>query len=129
LKAEGGKIRALTHAGLLIELGSGGKVARQEEVAGPAYAPRLAELNAAPVPASLAEAHRFAPPNRLVKLALAEGDRLAVAYWGGVLEVFDRNGQPLARRRFDQDVTALAWNGPRLLVGDADGWIRSLRVK
>jgi hypothetical protein len=62
-----------------------------------------------------------------VKLAAADGDRLAVAYWGGTVSVLDKAGAVRAARRLPQDVTAMAWSDGRLLVGDADGKLMALR--
>jgi hypothetical protein len=35
----------------------------------------------------------------------------------------------LAVRRFPQDLTALTWSGPQLIVGDADGRVTALNLK
>jgi hypothetical protein len=46
----------------------------------------------------------------------------------GRLEPFDQAGKLIAPRRGPQDLTALAWAGPRLIVGDADGRLMALAL-
>jgi hypothetical protein len=67
-------------------------------------------------------------PARIVKTVLAGPRRLAVVYWGGTLRVFGRAGACERSRAFDQDVTAAAWQGGRLVVGLADGSLLALDV-
>ena len=63
---------------------------------------------------------------KIVKTLAANGERLAVAYWGGTLRLLDRDGKFLRERLFPQDITALTWLGHRLIVGLADGSVLAL---
>jgi hypothetical protein len=127
IKAEGGKLQVLTHAGVLAEIQPGGKVARQQILEGSAYQQAAQSLAAAPNLAAVAEAQKRVGPWRVVKLVAAHDGRTAVAYWGGRVEIFDKGGLRAARS-LPQDVTALAWSGRELVVGDADGRLVALNV-
>jgi hypothetical protein len=127
LKAAGDKVTALTHDGTLTDV-QAGKIAGQKVLEGPADG-SAKELATPVVPAALAEAQKKAPPQRLVKFVVANGQRSAVAYWGGTVAVFDQGGQLRAERRLAQDVTALAWAGEDLVAGDADGRLMALRIR
>jgi hypothetical protein len=61
-------------------------------------------------------------------LVATHDGQTAVAYWGGRVEVFDKAGALRAARGLPQDVTALAWSGGLLVVGDADGRLLALRL-
>jgi len=74
------------------------------------------------------QARALALPGCLPKLVAENGTQRAVAYWGGRLELFDRAGKLIAARRGPQDLTAVIWAGPRLVVGDADGRLTALAV-
>jgi hypothetical protein len=62
-------------------------------------------------------------PGRLVKQVAALEGQTAVAYWGGLVRVFDASGAVKAARTFPQDVAALVWSGDRLVVALADGQV------
>jgi hypothetical protein len=126
LKVDGGRATVLTHAQTLHEVGVDGKLSASHQLGPQEYTNSLARLRPAPDPAALAAARTTAPHGRIVKLAAAERDHLAVAYWGGTVSVFDKTGALRAVRRLPQDVTALAWSGGQLLAGDADGKLLSL---
>jgi hypothetical protein len=128
LKAAEGKLSVLTHAGILADVQADGKVAGQRTLDGEAYRKQVEALGKQ-APAALAEAQKKAEPGRLVKLVSDSGQRRAVAYWGGVIHVYGRDGALQAVRRSPQDVTALAWSGDRLIAGDADGRVVALQLK
>ena len=106
-----------------------------EETEGPGAAPAAtaaaAKNESAPKPPSDAaiQAQKKAAPGRLAKLIATENGQTAVAYWGGRVEVYGKGGALRAAHSFVQDVTALAWAGRRLIVGDADGRLTALDVK
>lgn len=68
-------------------------------------------------------------PGRIVKHLAARESFTAVAYWGGLVRIFDRAGAVKAARVFPQDVAALTWSGTNLVVGLADGRVLALRGK
>ena len=67
---------------------------------------------------------------RLVKHIAAEGNRVALAYWGGYTVVLDAaNGAVKSAQALPQDVTALVWQKGRLIAALADGTVLALDVK
>jgi hypothetical protein len=66
-------------------------------------------------------------PRFLAKFVQPLGDRTAVAYWGGRLELRDKEGKLLAASQLPQDISAMAGDGKIVVVGLADG--RVLTVK
>jgi hypothetical protein len=79
-------------------------------------------------PAADAAAKAQARPDRMLKLAARDGDRLAVAYWGGTLRIVE-GGKVTGELLLPQDVTALAWMLGKPVAGLADGqvvWLRPL---
>jgi hypothetical protein len=129
IRADGGTLSVLTHAGVLARVGPDGKVAAEQVLEGPAYEKAARELAPPANAAALAAARKRAQPGRLVKLVAARDGKTAFGYWGGRVELFDAGGRLLAARRLPQDVTALAWSGGRLVVGDADGRLLALEVR
>jgi hypothetical protein len=91
----------------------------------PPEATRL-ELDWQPAdPLALAATRQAASPGRLVKLVAASPRRLAVACWGGRVEIRD-DAVAVTKVHCGFDVTALSWDGSRLLLGDADGRLIAL---
>jgi hypothetical protein len=129
LKSEGGKLTALTRAGVLAEVGAGGKVAERQILEEAAYDRSAADLRTPVDAGALAEVQKQSDPRRIVKFVVPNGERKAVAYWGGALRVLDGSGAVRAAYVLPQDVTALTWAGPQLIVGDADGRVVALNVK
>jgi hypothetical protein len=129
LQPQGAKVAVLTHAGVRVDVDSGGKVQVREVLEGLALQ-KVAQALAAPnAPAALAEAQKRADPGRIAKLVAPHRGRTAVAYWGGRVEIIDGTGKVTSARNLPQDVTALAWHGAHLIVGDADGRLTALDVK
>jgi hypothetical protein len=128
LKVDGGQCTALTRAETLSLVGADGRIVSTGTVAPEEYSSLLARLRPGAEPAALAAARAAAPPGRLVKLAVAGGDQIAVAYWGGAVCILDKAGAVCAARRLPQDVTALAWLNGQLLAGDADGKLVALSI-
>jgi hypothetical protein len=122
-------LSVLTHAGEWLELQRDGTITGRQVLEGPAYEKAAQGLAVPAAPAALAAAQKKAPPGRLVKLLVMQDGQTAVAYWGGRVEVFAKDGRLRAARGFPQDVTALTWAGRRLIVGDADGRLTALDVK
>jgi hypothetical protein len=100
----------------------------QESITLIAYANLVAQLRPGVESAALAKARDSAPAGRLVKLAAVAPGQTAVAYWGGSVSVFDEAGALKAGRRLSQDITAVAWAGSRLIVGDADGRVIAFKA-
>ena len=65
---------------------------------------------------------------KLTMRVAANGDRVAVAYWGGTVTVLD-GGAVKTTQAFPSDVADLAWSNGRLVVGLADGRVLALEVK
>jgi hypothetical protein len=116
---------ALTDAGVQAELRD--KILSQKVIEGTAFQKLAGELRmVAPVKP---EFQKKAAPGRLVKFALPNGKVTAVAYWGGTVALVNADGVIQAERRLPQDITAMAWAGENLLVGDADGRLTVLSAK
>jgi hypothetical protein len=65
---------------------------------------------------------------KLTKRVAANGERVAVAYWGGTVSVVE-GGAVKTTQTFPSDVADLAWSGDRLVVGLGDGRLFGLEVK
>ncbi len=65
---------------------------------------------------------------KLTKRVAADGDRVAVAYWGGTVAVLEA-GAVKTSQAFPYDVADLTWSNGRLLVGLSDGRVFGLEVK
>ena len=65
----------------------------------------------------------------IVKKIAVQGDRAAVAYWGGSLTILGPDGSVMATETWWQDIADLTWSGDRLLVAIADGRLFALTVK
>jgi hypothetical protein len=126
LRASGGKLLALTAARTLTEVGSDG--VRLTSVSNPANFSALAQESKPDKTAALEQARKTARPGRLPKLAVESGTITAVAYWGGLLELSDKEGKVVASRQGPQDLTALAWFGRYLVAGDADGRLSAFKL-
>lgn len=72
---------------------------------------------------------QHAEPGLLVKKIVTNNNRVAVAYWGGTLQVFDATGKIVAAQSFQQDIADLIWSNNTLIVGDADGRVMGLTMK
>lgn len=120
LKTAGETITALTHDGTLSEI-TAGKILTQRLCQGSDYQRWAEELRPSMDAASLSEAARRTPPTRVVKFATAQDSHKAVICWGGLARLFDQHGNLQWRAQFPQDITAFAWLGEQLLLGDADG--------
>jgi hypothetical protein len=127
MKATAGRVTVLTLDGSLVELDAAGKVLSQQPIAPAEIASRAGSLATPPDTPAIEFARRHAPPNRIVKTAAAQGGLVAVAYWGGTLEVLGTDGQAKSSQLLPQDIAALAWLDGSLVVALADGRIVALR--
>ena len=67
-------------------------------------------------------------PARVVKRVAANGQRTAIGYWGGTLQLF--TGEKLDLQIvLQQDITALAWSKNNMIVALADGRVQALATK
>lgn len=124
IKPTAAGLSVLTHDGSQTTVAADGK----RTAAGPADAEELAAARKPAAPdAALAKAN--ARPDRLLKLAVKDGERVAVAYWGGTVRVVDAQGQVKTEQLLPQDVTSLTWLGNKLITGLADGRLLALDVQ
>jgi hypothetical protein len=68
-------------------------------------------------------------PRRLVKKVVTRDGQTAVAFWGGLVQVLDKNGAVKAAHVFSQDVAGLEWNSAGPVVALADGQLMSLALE
>jgi hypothetical protein len=128
LKVNGDRSTVLTHDGTLSEVAAGGNVTSTSVLDAPAYRKAATELGTVSPFAALAAGRKYVTPQQLVKFGVTNGGLNAVAYWGGTIHVVDQAGVLRAAQKLPQDVTAMAWSGAQLLVGDADGRLMALRL-
>jgi hypothetical protein len=99
-----------------------GHVGPREDVADA----RIDGTNAPPaVPDAIAKA---SPPGLIPKRVVTLGERIVVAYWGGTLIRFERDGKIHARQKLPQDIAEIAGAGDTLIVGLADGVIVAFKM-
>jgi hypothetical protein len=124
LKLDGGQLTALSHDGTqLVGPPAAFYVEGKSSVVDGNYAERASQLATPPNPADIAAAQKLSDSTRLVKFVVPHGEQTAVAYWGGTLDVRDKQGKTVSRTRLPQDVTALVSDGKSLFAGLADGRI------
>ena len=119
IKADGDKIVASSIDGSLTTIDAKGKIVSQK--AGPAAvvpAPPAVDVKALP--------REKMPANRLPKFVAAGDQATAIGYWGGTLQVFDKDWNVKAQQQLPQDFAAMIWQGKRLIVGLADGTVVAL---
>ncbi len=119
IRADGDTLYIDTDDGSVTQLDKEGRNAKQFM----ADAPILPHVDAAAVDA----ARKVARADRMLKLAVKHGDGLAIAYWGGTLELVDADGAAKARTQLPQDATALISANGKLIAGLADGRVWALQ--
>ncbi len=129
LKAGKDGLTVLTHDGSLATVGADGKMTASKVLDAAALEQARKDLAPAADPAAEQAAKAQARPDRLFKLAAAQGGRVAVTYWGGTLRVVDAAGKVVTEQQLPQDVTALAWLDGKLVAGLASGQVVALEVK
>lgn len=128
LKVHDKGVRAASHDGSLVAIDESGKT--QAQVVAPTEYAKFVKEAAVPLDAKQqALAKQQARPDRMQSVVAANGNVLAVAYWGGTLRIVDNGGKVHAEQRLPQDITAMTWLGDRLVVGLADGRVMELAVK
>jgi hypothetical protein len=120
------QLSVFTRAEILSELSADGRVLSEKPVHPSIYSGMQKASSYEPDVTVLARIRRVANPGQLVKIMAQNRDRTAVAYWGGSLSLFDKNMKVIATDHRSQDITALAWIGEVLIVGDANGRIAAL---
>jgi hypothetical protein len=127
IKVGKGELTVLTHDGTLATVSAAGKVTDTKTVGPADVEAKRKELTAADADAD-AEAKKQARPDRMLKLAAKDGDRLAVGYWGGTLRTVE-GGKVTSETQLPQDVTALAWLDGQPVAGLASGQVVLLDLK
>ncbi len=87
------------------------------------------ELKGPPDTGALAIAKKQAPKNRIVKTVAVGKDLIAVAYWGGTVQVVDADGQVRTAQLLPHDVTSIASLDGNLVVGLSDGEVVALGMQ
>ena len=129
VRASADSVTALTSASVLAELKPDGSISSQRVLDAAAFRKQLDEMKPETNTASPAIAPATSRPTRLKKMVSSNGHLTAVAYWGGTLDILDDSGTARFAYRGPQDITALAWENSRLLVGDADGNLVALQAQ
>jgi hypothetical protein len=67
-------------------------------------------------------------PDRMQRVVAAGDKHVAVAYWGGTLRIVNLDGQIRAEQQWE-DITAMTWQGDRLIVGLSNGLVQALDLR
>ena len=125
---EGETFQTLSHDGVVTTIQAGkaaGKITLAQVVENP-EAIRMEMAGAEHKPDATAKG-KFAVKGRILKKYVADGERQAAAYWGGLVRVMDGE-QVVLQRQFQHDIGALAMLGNELIVGLSDGRIVCLNI-
>ena len=121
-----GDITAISLDGSATVLDKAGKVVSQRAVSPAEIA--AAKKAAAVKPVVPAALTAKLAPHRVPKFVVTSAGLTAVAYWGGTLQVFAADGTLNTQQLQPQDISALAWAGNTLIVGQSDGCVVSLEA-
>jgi hypothetical protein len=129
LKSDGKSVTALTHDGSRSVITPDGKLTASKALEGAEWEQARKDVPATggPVPAEVEKQNPRA--DRMLKMTSVNGDRVAVAYWGGTLRIVDGKGAVKSEQQMPQDVTALTWLGDKAIIGLADGRVVALEAK
>jgi hypothetical protein len=123
-------LRALTHDDSLTAVPAAGPAKTISVIKPEVREQTLKDLLAFAKPAPEDVVKKLSRQDRMTKLATANGDLVAVAYWGGTLRIGDKTGTVKYEQQLPQDITALTWaTAGKLAVGLADGRLLVLEVK
>jgi len=129
LKVVDGQIRVVTWDGSLVSIDAAGKIFTQTAMAPFDVGKVAKELKGPPDAEALARAKRLAPKTRVVKTVATRSGLLAVAYWGGTVQVIADDDAVRTAQLLPHDVTGLAWLDDKLVVGLSDGEVIALGVR
>jgi hypothetical protein len=123
LRTEGSVLKADTLDGSTFTLSPAGAVTARADIAD---AKTLVRVAPKPV--------KMAPPigprlltDRIVKLVQNHPAHVAVAYWGGTLQMFSPDGTLESQCLLDDDISAMAWLGDVLVVARSDGSVIAIK--
>jgi hypothetical protein len=125
IRAAKDRLEVLTHDGSVSQVTADGKVTETKALSAQEVEALRKELAA---PANADALKKQARPDRMAKLAVSGGGKVAVAYWGGTLRIIEGDAIKY-EQQLPQDATALAWLGGKLIVGLADGRVLALEAK
>ncbi len=128
IKVNGDTLTALTHDGSLTALDAQGKLTASKTLTPGEIEPTRKELGG-PTAAAADLLKIGTRPDRMLKLSATGNGQTAIAYWGGTLRIVDASGTVLTEQMLPQDITALNWQGGRVIAGLADGRVLALMVK
>ncbi len=124
LRAEGNVLKADTLDGSTFSLNPAGAITARADIADTKALTRIA-----PKPVKLG------PPigpkllsDRIVKLVQNHPAHVAVAYWGGTLQLFTTDGTLENQCLLDDDISTMAWLGDVLVVAKSDGSVIGMKA-
>ena len=123
LTVAGGNVTAVSLDGSASVIRGGKAVSHRAVSPAEAIAAKKAAAVKPAVPAVLA---KRLLADRVPKFIAAGNGAIAVAYWGGTLQVFASDGALRTQQLRPQDISALAWDGARIVVGQSDGSILAM---
>jgi hypothetical protein len=121
------QLSVLTADGTLARIDAAGKMVKQEVLAPADIAKMVPGMQTAPDAAALKLTQQKSPADRIVKTVAVRDGRMAVGYWGGLVQVWNGQGELQSSQQLSQDITGLAWLDDQLIVGLANGQVLGLR--
>jgi hypothetical protein len=126
MKVSDNQLSVLTADGTLARIDASGKIVKQETVA-PADVIKTSQgMRTPPDAAALKLAQQKSAADRIVKTVAVQDGRIAVGYWGGLVQVLNAQGEVQSSQLLRQDVTGLAWLDGKLVAGLANGQVIGL---
>ncbi len=120
LRIDGAQLIAITAEGSTTKLDSAGKILSTDP--GTATAPTA---EAPKLPESLTKS---ALTDRIVKrIATTPTGLTAIAYWGGTIQIVDKENKTKSQQLLPTDIGDLLWSGDSLIVGLSDGTVTALK--
>lgn len=122
MAAEGGNIVVTSTDGIAATLDANGKIISQK----PVDVPPAAAWSPVKPPKELAGALL---PHHIVKTILASKSQVAIAYWGGAIQILDPQGNVKTEQQLANDPIGLLWNDKQLVVAESDGSVIALGAR
>jgi hypothetical protein len=120
--AADGKIVVTSTDGTATTLDANGKIVAQKSV----DVPLAAAWAPVKPPKELSKALL---PHHIVKTILGSQSQVAVAYWGGAIQIFDPQGNLQSEQQLANDPIELLWNNKQLVVAQSDGSVIALGAR
>jgi hypothetical protein len=122
MSAADGNVVITTTDGTATTIDANGKILSQKSAETPVAAPWSPVKPPKELTAALI-------PHRIVKTILASQSQVAVAYWGGALQILDPQGNIKTQQQLASDPIGLLWNDKQLVIALSDGSVIGLGAR